>query len=203
MKKSKLYIFISLIIIFIINTILVMMKCYTKIDDIIHNTILHMHSEITTKIMHGITFLGSTPFMVALAIFLFVIFLWKRKKIYAYSTVGILIVSTILNNIIKIIIRRNRPSYMTVIENSFSYPSGHMMASTTLYGFLVYLIISSHIPKKYKAIYSGVLILLILLIGISRIYLGAHFFSDILGGALLSSSLVVLFSYLNDQKHWL
>ena len=202
MKKNKLYLAVCLIALFIINTILVMTKCYTKIDDVIHNTVLHMHSEITTKVMHGVTFLGSTVFIVLLAIVLFIIFLWKKRKVYAYSTVGILIISTIINNVIKIIIRRNRPSYMTVIENSFSYPSGHMMASTTLYGFLAYLIIKSNMQKKYKTIYSTLLVLLIICIGISRIYLGAHFFSDIFGGALISLTLLIIYGYLNDLKKW-
>ena len=75
MKKNKLYLAVCLIALFIINTILVMTKCYTKIDDVIHNTVLHMHSEITTKVMHGVTFLGSTVFIVLLAIVLFIIFL--------------------------------------------------------------------------------------------------------------------------------
>ena len=203
MKKSKLYLIVFLIIVFIINTVLVMTNSYEKTDDIIHNTILHLHSEMTTKIMHGITFLGSTLFIVLLAIALFILFLWKKRKVYAYTTASILIISTLINNIIKIIIRRNRPTYMTVVENSFSYPSGHMMASTTLYGFLAYLIIKSKMPKKYKILYSSLFILLILLVGSSRIYLGAHFFSDILGAALVSSILLLTFDYINDSKKWL
>ena len=203
MKKSKLYIVICLIVLFIINTILVVTNKYVAFDNFIHNSVIKLHSEVTTKVMKAFTFCGSTSFIVGVAIGIFIIYLIKKRKAYAFTTVGILIVSTILNNVIKLIIRRPRPIYMTVIENTFSYPSGHMMASTTLYGFLIYLLIKSHYPKKYKIYYGIILGLLILCVGISRIYLGAHYFSDIFGGALLSLALLVIFSMINDKKNWI
>ena len=203
MKKSKLYIVISLSVLFIINTILVMTNKYVSFDNFIHNSVIKLHSEITTKVMKAFTFCGSTSFIVGLALGLFIIYLIKKRKVYAFTTVGVLIISTVINNVIKLIIRRPRPIYMAVVENTFSYPSGHMMASTTLYGFLMYLLIKSHYPKKYKIFYSVILGILILCVGISRIYLGAHYFSDIFGGALMSLIILIVFSMINDKKKWL
>ena len=203
MKKSKLYIVISLSVLFIINTILVMTNKYVSFDNFIHNSVIKLHSEVTTKVMKAFTFCGSTSFIVGLALGLFIICLIKKRKVYAFTTVGVLIISTIINNVIKLIIRRPRPIYMAVVENTFSYPSGHMMASTTLYGFLMYLLIKSHYPKKYKIFYSAFLGILILCVGISRIYLGAHYFSDIFGGALMSLIILIVFSMINDKKKWL
>ena len=203
MKKNKLYVFISLLVLFIINTILVVCHKYEAIDDFVHHNVLKLHSELTTKVMKTFTICGCTAFIVGLATGLFIIFLIKKRKNLAFTSVSVLIISTLINNVIKLIIRRPRPSYMTVVENTFSYPSGHMMASTTLYGFLIYLIIKSHIPKKYKIFYGTFLGLLIICVGISRIYLGAHYFSDIFGGALMSMAILVLFSYINDYKKWI
>jgi undecaprenyl-diphosphatase len=203
MKNKKIIILILLITLFIINTILVMNNVYVNIDDTIHNTVLHMHSEITTKIMHIITFFGSTPFMVGFAITLFLAFLIMKKKIYAISSASLIIISTIINNVIKPLVGRARPEYITVVEKSLSYPSGHMMASTTMYGFIIYLIIKSNIENKYKYLFSCMLGVWIILIGISRIYLGAHFFSDVLGAFLASMSLLVIFMILNDKKKWI
>ena len=203
MKKNKVYSLVILIFLFIINTILVVTHKYVSFDNFIHNSVIKLHSEITTKAMKVFTMCGSTAFIVGLTCGLFIILLVKNRKTYAFTTAGILIISTIINNVIKIIVRRPRPIYMTVVENTFSYPSGHMMASTTLYGFLIYLLIKSHYPKKYKVFYSIALGLLILCVGISRIYLGAHYFSDIFGGALMSLSLLVIFSMINDKKKWI
>ena len=201
MKNKKLYISITLLVLFLINTILVISNKYLYFDDLIHNNVMLLHSEMTTKVMKIFTFFGSTSFMVGLAIGIFLIYIIKKIYNKGISFPAVLIISTLINNIVKIIIRRKRPVYMTVIENTFSYPSGHMMASTTGYGFLIYLIIVSNMPKKYKIFYSCFLSILILCVGISRIYLGAHYFSDIFGGMILSSSILFLFAYIDDKKH--
>ena len=127
-NKKKIIAAVLLLIIFIINTILVVNGKYTNIDDSVHQSIYRIHSEFTNKLMHFITFFGSTKFMVLLAVCLFGIFLWKKRKYIAFSLVGNLIVSTLINNIIKLIIRRPRPLYITVNEPTFSYPSGHIMS---------------------------------------------------------------------------
>ena len=200
MKNKKLYLSILFLVLFIINTILVVSKLTVTIDDEIHLTVISMMSEFMSDFMRIMTFLGSTIFMVCLCTALFLIFLWKKHKKMAFSVAGILIVSTILNNVVKWIIRRPRPVYMSVVENSFSYPSGHMMASVTLYGFIIYLINKSKIDSLYKIIFNILLVILILLIGTSRIYLGAHFASDIFGGSCLSLSLLCLFAHLDEEK---
>lgn len=200
MKNKKIYIICLLLALFIINTVLVVTNCYDAIDECVHNFIMRYAGEVATKGMKTITFFGSTMFMVILCTIIFLIFLLKKRKSYAFSTAGILIVSTVINNVIKLIIRRPRPQYITVVEHSFSYPSGHTMASTTLYGFIIYLIIKSNMPKQYKIIYSSVLGLLIFLVGLSRIYLGAHFFSDVFGGMLLSTVILLIFSVIDEKK---
>ncbi len=200
MKNKKLYLSILFCILFIVDMILVITKNTVTFDDEIHLTVISTMSEFMSSFMRVMTFLGSTVFMVCLCAFLFFIFLFKKHKKTAFSTAGILIVSTILNNVVKLIIRRPRPTYMIVEESSFSFPSGHMMASVTLYGFLIYLISKSQMKTTYKVIFNSLLVVLIILIGMSRIYLGAHFASDILGGACLSASLVLLFAHLDEKK---
>ena len=148
MKNKKYYIPFTLLALFVINSILVIDNKYVGIDESIHNFIIRFSSEMTTKFMKIFTFLGSTPFIILLCILIFVILLYKKQKEYAYKCAGILIISTLINNIVKVIVRRPRPEYITVVENTFSYPSGHTMASVTLYGFLIYFILKSKISKK-------------------------------------------------------
>lgn len=202
MKKinKKIFIPISLLLLFIINTILVISNKVTLIDKSIHDFVIKFSSEITTSIMKIFTFFGSTIFIVILSIILFIIFIILKQKDKAFKMASVIIISTIINNIIKIIIRRPRPEYITVVENTFSYPSGHTMASTTLYGILLYLLLKSNLKKSYKIGFGIILGILPLLVGISRIYLGAHFFTDVLGGYLLSGLILTIVYYIDEIK---
>ena len=199
MKNKKYYIPFTLLVLFIINSILVINNKFTIIDDSVHNFVMRFYSEMTTKFMKVFTFLGSTPFIILLCVLVFVILIYKKQKEYAYKCMGILVISTLINNIVKVIVRRPRPEYITVVENTFSYPSGHTMASVTLYGFLIYFILKSNISKTYKIIFSVILGIIPVLVGISRIYLGAHYFSDVFGGALLSIMLLSSIDIIYDK----
>ena len=202
MKKinKKIFIPISLLLLFIINTILVICNKVSLIDKSIHDFVIKFSSEVTTTIMKIFTFFGSTIFIVILSIILFIIFIILKQKDKAFKTAGAIIISTIINNIIKIIIQRPRPEYITVVEKTFSYPSGHTMASTTLYGILLYLLLKSNLNKTYKIGFGIILGNLPLLVGISRIYLGAHFFTDVFGGYLLSGLILTIVYYIDEIK---
>ncbi len=200
MKNKKLYLSILFLVLFIVDMILVINKVTVTFDDEIHLTVISTMSEFMSKFMRVMTFLGSTIWIIGLCAVIFFVLFFKNYKKTAVSVAGTLIVSTILNNVVKWIIRRPRPEYMIVTEKSYSFPSGHMMASVTLYGFIIYLINKSRMQMLYKVIYTVLLSVLITLVGISRIYLGAHFASDILGGAFLSLSLLCAFAYFDDKK---
>lgn len=200
MKNKKVYIIIFLSLLFIINTILVAMQKVSGFDSFVRNQVMFSYSEVTTKFMHLITFLGSTVCIITISVIIFVIMILKKKNILSYCFAGLIVTSTLINTFIKLIIARPRPEYISVIEHSFSYPSGHTMAAMTLYGFLIYLLLKSKHTKSNKIIFSIVLGLIILLVGVSRIYLGAHFASDVFGALILSNSLLLIFS-LFDEKY--
>ena len=105
----------------------------------------------------------------------------KNKKYGTYITVN-LILATIINIILKLIFIRERPLDGIITETGYSYPSGHSFVSFAFYGFLVYLITKSNLTKRTKIFFTSLLIVLIPLIGLSRVYLGVHYPSDVLGG---------------------
>lgn len=201
MKDKKNIVIIVLSLLFVIFCILVKLDLLSNIDESVYKFITSNMNDTTTNIYKVITFFGSTIFMVGLCVLLLVLFIILKKNIYGYIISGTLIFSTIMNNVIKVIIRRERPIYMIVRETTFSFPSGHTMASVSMYGILIYLINKSNTNKKLKIILSIILGMIPLMVATSRIYLGAHYFSDILG-AIMLATIVLLIStkYIKDKK---
>ena len=204
--KNKKYIIVAiLLVLFTLNTTLVVLDVYKTVDFAVRDFLIGFYCGMADKIMQIFTFLGSTTWIIILSLVIFFFFLlYEKKNHFAFATAIVIISSTILNQASKFIIRRPRPPYMPIgLESSYSYPSGHTMASASLYGFIIYLICNSHISKGYKIFFSSLLGILIFMVMASRIYLGAHYFSDVIGGLLFSSLLLVSLSIIEDNKHFL
>lgn len=148
-------------------------------------------SDFATPIAKFITNLGGAIFLIIATIILFILI--KNKKI-GFSIISNLVIVTILNQLLKNILQRPRPNEFRIIEETgFSFPSGHSMASMAFYGYLIYLIYK-YVKNKYlKWTLIVLLVILICTIGISRIYLGVHYTSDVLGGFLISISYLVIY----------
>lgn len=172
-------------------SLLVKFNLTLGVDMFIYNTLISFESNTLTSIFKVITFLGSTRFILALNIIsVLLMVLIRKKELFIIPTNSIL--SVIFNRAIKSIIKRPRPKVKRLVKESFySFPSGHAMISILFYGTLI-ILISKHIPK-YKNIINTFILLIILLIGVSRIYLGVHYASDIIGGYLIGGS-ILLFS---------
>lgn len=148
-------------------------------------------SDFATPIAKFITNFGGAIFLITLTVILFILI--KNKKI-GLSILTNLVVIAGLNQVIKRILQRPRPTeYKIIEETGYSFPSGHSMVSMAFYGYLIYLIYK-YVKNKYiKWISIIALSILICFIGISRIYLGVHYTSDVLGGFLLSISYLIIY----------
>lgn len=168
------------------------------IDTIVYNfVVLKLRKEPLTTIMKIITNLGGAYFLIGITI-LSIIFL-KDKKISLLISLN-LVISTILNILLKNIIQRPRPEgYRLIEETGYSFPSGHSMVSMAFYGFIIYLIWKKVENKKIKYTLCTILTILMLAIGISRIYLGVHYASDVIAGFLISLSYLVLYTSIAKQ----
>ena len=101
------------------------------------------------------------------------------------------------NQLLKRIVERPRPEGFRIVEElGYSFPSGHSMVSMAFYGLFIYFIYEKVKNKYIKWTSIILLTLLIVLIGISRIYLGVHYASDVLAGFLLSISYLGLFTHI-------
>ena len=148
-------------------------------------------SDFVTPIAKFITNFGGAIFLIVLTVFLFLVI--KNRKI-GVSIFSNLVIITVLNQLLKRILQRPRPTEFRIIEETgYSFPSGHSMISMAFYGYLIYLIYK-YVKNKYVKWISIVLLgILICSIGISRIYLGVHYTSDVLGGFSISISYLVIY----------
>ena len=148
-------------------------------------------SDFATPIAKFITNFGGAIFLITLTVIL--VILIKNKKI-GLSIFSNLVIITVLNQLLKRILQRPRPTEFRIIEETgYSFPSGHSMVSIAFYGYLIYLIYK-YVENRYVKWISIVLLsILICSIGVSRIYLGVHYTSDVLGGFLVSISYLILF----------
>jgi undecaprenyl-diphosphatase len=122
-------------------------------------------------------------------------FLWKRKYLDAASIIASLSGAAALNTLLKILLRRLRPGLFSplVVESGFNFPSGHVTASVAVYGFLAVLL-WRHDHRGW-AILSGVWVLVVAL---SRIYLGVHYPSDALGAIIFTSLWLMIVFTIHD-----
>lgn len=200
MKKKDKYLLIIFFVISLIWTFLVYFNVFNNMDIKIYDFIISFKSEFNTYFFKIITFLCSIKFIVLMCIISLLLTLIKKDKSYLLIIL-VTLVSSVVNLIIKNIIRRDRPDKINwlITESNFSFPSGHSMMATVFYGFLTYLLYRSKLNKSVKIIILIMVLFLILLIGISRIYLGVHYTSDVIGGFLWGITLLILIIVLTKK----
>ena len=107
----------------------------------------------------------------------------------------------LLNVLIKIVIARPRPDMLRLVyETGYSFPSGHAMVATGFYGFLIYITNKKIQNKNARRLITLLLVLLIVLIGISRIYLGVHYATDIIGAFIIGIIYLIIFINMLKKK---
>ncbi|MEP6604101.1 MAG: phosphatase PAP2 family protein [Spartobacteria bacterium] len=145
----------------------------------------HQHATGTiTEIAKVITFLGSVAFLSSASFLCALFLLWRkswRALLVLVLTMG---AGTVLNIVLKHIFHRQRPIFEDPLTtlSSFGFPSGHTMGATLFYGLLAMFLATGVAREwRWRMFVFPLSILLILLIGLSRIYLGAHYLSDVMG----------------------
>ena len=171
------------------------------VDQNLINFSSKIRSEGLTNFFEVITHFGSMLTVAILAVIMAIVCKPIWVKIFAVVNVGFVAVFCF---IVKHIIKRPRPIGIALIEETgYSFPSAHTMGSVVFYGFLVFLIWKYFKNKPLKITLSVVLPVFALLIGYTRVYLGVHYFTDVLAGILAGSAylavVIVLFIFLEKK----
>ena len=169
-------------------------------DTFIFHKLAAITSPSLTKVMLFFTFLGSSEFLLPayILITLYYLFFKKNSKLTLnVSAIGL--TSTALLFLFKHIFQRARP-IDPLVKNlvGFSFPSGHSFSAFTFFGLIIYILWQAKIKNTWKWIFSVVCFLIALSIATSRVYLHAHFASDVIAGFCLSTMwLIISFWLLN------
>jgi len=156
----------------------------TQFDVTVAN-LLHQHASATlTEIAKGITLLGSPVFITGWALIVTFRLLTRKEYLTAGGWAAALVGGGLMDQVLKRVFHRPRPAWdlPILIARGWSFPSGHAMGSLVAYGMLVYLIVRTMGHARRRLALAGCALVLVLLIGLSRMYLGVHYFSDVVAG---------------------
>ena len=148
-----------------------------------------------------ITELGSTWAVSAVAVVVLVVGVGRGRWVEGLAGAFLIGLAALANSVLKTSIARARPDLLEpiVVERGFSFPSGHAALSTVAYGILALLVIRSGLPQAARwAIVIG-LTVLVLLIGLSRVWLGVHYPTDVLAGWAAGATIVLVYANLTRR----
>jgi undecaprenyl-diphosphatase len=153
-------------------------------DGSVRNAIHGWASPRLTQIVRGVTQLGSMPILLPLGVVLVWVFYRAGRPraalLFAITTVG----SQAFDQVLKFGFRRPRPEVFFGLAqpSTYSFPSGHSVSSCCFYGVLAAILTAMTMPRARKILIWAIATLLVLAIGFSRVYLGVHYPTDVLGG---------------------
>ncbi|PEY35672.1 phosphoesterase [Bacillus cereus] len=198
-RKLHRYELACIILLFIVFALIawrVQMDGITTIDSYVKGLVRSLQTESSLKFFSYFTKLGSAIGIVTILIISLLIFFKKRYYVAMVVYPTAILITHLVNKVIKEIVKRDRPSLNEALDAlGYSFPSGHAMLSIITYGFLAYIIASNIKNTAGKIIITLIMALQILLIGLSRIILSVHYPTDILAGYCLSGVLLIIAIY--------
>ena len=198
-KNYKWIIFFLFFVIFLAIAEDVFEQEIFEFDSVVYNFLVNNRNEELNNFFKIITQFGSALVLIIITI-LCVIFI--RDKKYKILVPANLLTIAIINIVLKNFFLRPRPNELRLIEETgYSFPSGHAMASTAFYGLLIYIVHEKVENKILRNTICIMLGLLILLISISRIYVGVHYTSDVIAGTCFSIAYLILITRLIKSQN--
>ena len=197
----KNYIIISLFAFILIATA-VLFKATMKEDLLLYYLLISIKNNILLSVATLLSFLGSIKGLIVVSFFLVFILKSNKQRIFLFLD---LIGSGLIINITKNIFLRERPIIGQNLLADYSFPSGHTFIAITFYGFLLYLVMKDK-KVSYRKLKEGVLLFLIITIPLSRLILGVHYLTDVLGGITLGLAylffLIIMYesNFLKDKE---
>jgi len=206
-KRNLLYIFsLNLILIIVFLKMLIDVignGAITRLDIWLNTKLQLLWNPLLNWIMTLITMIMDTKVVIALSIVLLVVLVSKKRFYHSFLLISSLIISQAVKHVIKLAIQRARPENALIHASGYSFPSGHATTAMIFFSLMIYFFKDDIKDKLLKNLFIAANALLILLIGFSRVYLGVHWFSDVIAGFSLGLFLLlslILLSNIYKEK---
>lgn len=183
---------VTLLVLFLILGLVIVAGNRSGWDESISLTVRDWATPQRTEIMQIFTRLGASQFAIVIVGGILLRLFWQRRFRTTVTLGAILLLAKVAESGSKTLFARPRP---TVVEhlspaNGYSFPSGHTMTAVITYGLLAVVLIGMW-PGRARIIPPIIAFLLIVVVGFSRIYLGVHYTTDVIGGVLLAGAFLI------------
>lgn len=176
------------------------------LDIRLHNVVALFRTAALTQLMISLTQLGSAVVLALLCVAVALLALASQRPRLAAIVLLAPLLAGLVSVILKALFSYARPIDAIVSANEASFPSGHMLGGTVVYGLLAAILLASRVQRNLRALGVVALLLLIVCIGLSRLYLGVHWPSDLLGSlglALILLASLLFFLHYDGTIAWL
>ncbi|MHB1341247.1 MAG: phosphatase PAP2 family protein [Coriobacteriia bacterium] len=173
----------------------VLTPSFVRLDKAVSGAIRSLGNPVMDPIAVGFTILGGVTVMSILTLG-GAAWLWLRgRRDEAILFFGTVALGSALGHALKVLVGRARPALEFArisIPDSYSFPSGHALASFLFFGTLVFLLVTVEhkVPLRIRAVVTVLCVLIAVSISMSRVYLGVHYLGDVFGGWLLGSAIM-------------
>lgn len=170
------------------------------IDTYILNFVHSFSNPFLDRVMSLVTLMGSLYFVVPLVFIAGFILYRQKKKLDAILFSGAVMSTITLGYILNFLFHRGRPQIFADTKNfiTYSFPSGHVVASSATFWFIAWIVLRE--ARGYWKWFSVIIAMIPLVVGFSRVYLGVHWPTDIIGGHVLSLAILAPWIYLYETR---
>lgn len=174
---------------------------FDQFDVAVELAVHRLDSTPADIVFRGATIIGSDIVIWPVIAVLFGVCWWQGRRAIAWILIGEAIAEIAMNNLLKALFTRPRPTLFDKIglPASWSFPSGHAMSAMAIWGGIAAVLVA--LAPARKPLIVPLAALLVVLIGTSRVYLGVHWPSDVLGGWLAGTPFLVAAVYLLHHRH--
>lgn len=205
MERSRIWWYLALFsfIFFVLTGLGIYVGQFDTFDAAVIDFVQGYESKLLTATLLTFTYIGSFLGTIIIYFILFYLFWRFNWRAEAILLTGVVLSTPIINLILKELMQRPRPEFFHLIEvKGYSFPSGHTMSAVSLYGIVLILVWFKLRNIGERIFLTVVISFIIIAIALSRIYLGVHYPSDIIGGIFMSNFIISLtfYLYLTERK---
>ena len=177
-----------------------MFESIISVDQYISQSVLALYGPVLNKVMIAVTTIANPIPLTIITTILVLFLVYKRKWFYSLLVVISMLSGLFAETLIKLIVQRARPISSLIEMSDFSFPSGHATMSTIFFLLIVYIWKDKIKNRFLRGLFIISNVLCFLTIGFSRVYLNAHWMSDVLTGFILGGAVFLLVPTLMSRR---